>query len=361
MTEELKQFEKTIKKKHSFSWTPSFEDEIKTDLKKTVVIPIVLKTFEKLGWDVVFQDETSAEAKRKGDWDRWTEKISVSFQQGKLKVKSVSLGNEMWDVGRNSKRVQLFIYAFQQTEKEFDHEAIATLEKEVEETNNWDHYEIPASLPQPKIRKEPQFWIPVVGGIMTALLIGFVIAFLSVNGVYIIGLFEVGVAIIISFVLSQLIQLSNYTNYNKLHYVLIGIIILTYVSNQYFQYQLILVENSLYDFSFWEFMSVRIEAGLTIKDMDTGWIGLLISWVLQLVITYFFTAFRLVSSLTAYQLKRIPPEVIDFTYYHFVKGKTETQVRSELFSMGWKDKQDQDEIFESFGAIMNANELRRMD
>lgn len=66
-------------------------------------MPIVIKAFEKLGWDSVFQDEISAEAKRKGDWDRWTEKISVVYEYRKVKVKSISLENEMWDNGRNSK------------------------------------------------------------------------------------------------------------------------------------------------------------------------------------------------------------------------------------------------------------------
>ncbi|MBC8753367.1 hypothetical protein H2O64_01710 [Kordia sp. YSTF-M3] len=361
MTEELKQFEKTIKKKHRFNWTPKFENEIRTDLNKTVVIPIVIKTFKKLGWDIVYQDETNAEAKRKGNWDKWTEKISVTFHHGKLMVKSTSLGNELWDLGRNSIRVQLFIHAFKLTEKEFDKEAIIELEQEVEKANNLDDYEMPESLPQPKVRKEPQFWIPIVGGIITALLLGFVIAFLSVKGIYIIGLFELGVAIFIGFVLTQLIKLSNYTNYDKLHYLFIGIIIVTYVSNQYFQYQIILNENSLYNFGFWEFMSARIEAGLTIKDLNTGWIGLIISWAFQLGITYFIGAFRLLTSLTMYQLERIPPEVIDFAYYHLIKEKSIIQVRGELSQMGWKDTQDQNEIFEAIGAVQDIKEYRRME
>ena len=29
----------------------------------------------------------AAEAKRKGDWDRWTEKISVTYEFGKVKLK----------------------------------------------------------------------------------------------------------------------------------------------------------------------------------------------------------------------------------------------------------------------------------
>ena len=226
-----------------------------------------------------------------------TEKISISFDYGKLKVKSVSLGNEMWDNGRNSKRVKLFIHAFQKTEKEYDREAIAELKQEVEKINNWDDYEIPENLQQPKTRKEPQLWIPIVGGIITALVLGYIVAILSVKVIYIIGLFELGVALVMGFVLKQLIKKSNYTIYNHLHYLLIGMILITYISNQYFQYKIILNENNFQPFSFWEFIQARFKAGLTIKKLNTGWIGLLVSWILQLLITYFVGVLRLSSSL----------------------------------------------------------------
>ncbi|GAB3540228.1 hypothetical protein GCM10027443_37860 [Pontibacter brevis] len=361
MTEELKNYESTLRKKHSFNWTPKFEEEFWTDLNKIVFVPIVVKTFEKLGWDLVFQDETSAEAKRKGAWNSWTEKISVIYEYGKVKVKSVSLGNEMWDNGRNSKRVKLFIYTFQQTEKEFDKAALAELEKEVEKTKNWDDYEIPESLPQPKERKEPQLWVPIVGGIIAALLLGFVVAFLSLKGIYIIGVFEVGIAFAIGFVLKYLIKASNYTNYSKLNFLMIGMVGIVYVSNQYFQYQIILIENNLQPIGFLEFIKLRLEAGLTIKSLNNGWIGLVISWIFQLGLTYAMGVLRLVSNLTSYQLERVPMEVVDFAFYHFVKEKTEDQVRTELSKMGWTEEQDQDEVFESIGAVQGATELNRME
>lgn len=361
MTEEHKKYEKTIKKKHSFGWTPKYEEETKTSLNKTVFVPIVIKTFEKLEWDIVFQYENTVEAKRKGEWNRWTEKISVTFEFGKIKVKSISLGNEMWDNGRNSKRVKTFIHAFKEIEKSFDREALKKLEKETEKENNWDDYVIPETLPQPKKRENPQFWIPIIGGIVSALLLGFIVAFLSVKGIYIIGLFEVGVAIAIGFILKYLIKYSNYTDYDKLNYILIVMVVITYVSNQYFQYQMILIENNYEPIGFIEFIKLRLEGGLTIKSLNTGWIGLVISWVFQLGFTYAIGMLRLVSNLTSYQLDRIPMEVVDFAVYHFVKEKTENQVRTELSKKGWTEKQDQDEVFESIGAFQSATELNRME
>lgn len=361
MTEKLKKYESTIKKKHSIGWTPKFEEEFRTKLNQTVFIPIVIKTFEKLEWEIVYRDENSVEAKRNGFLNRSTEKITVSFDYGKVKVKSVSLGNEFWDNGNNSKRVRLFIYAFQQTEKEYDTKALSKLEKDVEKSNNWDDYQIPDSLPQPKASRKPQLWIPVVGGLLTALLLGFVLAFLSVKATYIIGLYEVGVAISMGYILKQLIKLSNYTVYNHLHYLLIGMILLTYTFNQYFQYLIIFQEHNLRSFSFWEFIKARFEIGLQLKSLDTGWIGLLISWGIQLVITYIVGALKLSSGLISYLLNRVPVEVVDFAIYHFVKEKSEDDVRNELSKYGWRKKQDQDEVFESIGAMEGATELNRME
>ncbi len=361
MTEELNQYEKAIKRKHSFGWTPKYEESFKTGLKETVFTPIAIQTFEKLGWVVVYQDDKTVEAKKEKSWSEWGNKITVTYEYGKVKVKSVSLGNEMWDFGRNSKRVKLFIHVFDETHKSFDSTTIKELEIATERANNWDDYEIPDSLPQPKERREPQFWIPIIGGIITALVLGLMVAFLSVKGIYIIGLFEVAVAIAIGFVFNYLIKLSNYTDYEKLNYILIGTVVLVYVSNQYFQYQIILYENHYEPIGFVEFIKLRLEGGLIIKSLNTGWIGLVLSWVFQLGFTYLIGMLRLVSNLTSYQLDRIPMEVVDFAFYHFVKEKPENQVRMELAKMGWTEKYDQDEVFESIGAVQGAVELNRME
>ena len=294
------------------------------------------------------------------DWSQWGQKITVVYEYGKVKVKSVSLGNEIWDLGRNSKRVKLFIYAFNQTVKEFDKDALLELEREVERANNWDDYKIPESLPQPEESKRTQFWLPVIGGLIASVLISGIVAFLSVKGIYIIGLFEVGVAFLLGIVLKHLIKSSDYTNYNKLHYLLIVMILIVYIFNQYFQYQIILNGNNYEPIGFIEFIKLRLEAGLTVRSLNTGWIGLVISWILQLGLTYIMGIFRLSINLTKYQLNKIPMEVVDFASYHFIKEKSEDQVRAELSKMGWTKKSDQDDVFKSIGAMQSATELNRV-
>lgn len=363
MEESLKAYEKTIKKKHSFGWSPKFEEEFRTNLSEKTFIPIAEKTIEKLEWDLVYKDQTNIEARRKENnfgFDKWTESITINFSHGKVNVKSESLGNEMWDNGRNSKRVKLFIHTLKEIEKNYDKEALEKIEIEVDKKNNWDDYIIPDSLPNPTKNKKPDFTIPVIGGLIISIIISFIIAKLSTNGFYIIGLVEFVVAFIIGFSLNQMIKLSNFTEFKKLQYLLIGMVILIYVLNQYFQYEIILRENNYDRIGFFEFIKLRLEHGLTIKKLNTGWIGLVISWVLQFVITYYFGLLKLITSITVYQLERIPTEVVDFAYYHLVKDKTEIEVRKELSSKGWSEKQCQDEVFEAIGAIHDATELNRM-
>jgi hypothetical protein len=363
MEESFKTYEKTIQKKHSFGWTPKFEEEFRTNLSEKTFVPVAEKAIEKLGWDIVYKDEKNIEAKRKETgfgFEKWTEIISISFNHGKILVKSESLGGEFWDNGRNSKRVKLFIHSFKETETSFDKHSLELLEVEVDKKNNWDDYIIPENLPKPLTSKKPNFVIPITGGILISLLLSLTLAKLSVNGIYIIFLFEFLVGVAIAFSLKFLIKFSNFSEFKKLQYLLIGMIILIYVLNQYFQYEIILRENNYDRIGFIEFIKLRLKQGLTLKGLNTGWIGLIISWIIQYVLTYYVAITKLFTILTSYQLERVPVEVVDFAYYHFLKDKTEDEVRKELSLKGWSDEQNQNEIFEAIDAIHSATEINRI-
>ncbi len=363
MDDIFKNYEKTITKKHSVNFTPKYKEEFSTSVNNTVFVAIAEKAVEKLGWDLIYKDEKNIEAKRKEKSlgiERWTEAITASYEYGNVVVKSESLGNEMWDMGRNSKRVKLFIYAFDETLKTFDRQSLNELEKEIEKKNNWDDYIIPETLPQPSQVKSPNITIPIIGGLIVSLILGAVLAFISLKGMYIIFLFEFLVATVIALAMKQLIKLSNFTNFNKLQYLLAGMIILIYISNQYFQYEIILNENNYDRIGFLEFLKLRFSQGLMIKNLNTGWIGLVISWILQLGLTGLFVYLKIISVLTKYAIERVPAEVVDFAYYHFLKEKTEEEVRNELAKKGWTDKVNQDEVFEAIGGLYNATELNRI-
>ena len=357
MTEELKKYEKSIDKKHSFGWTPKYEEDFRTQLNKVLFGAIAVQAFEKLGWDIVFRDEGSVSAKRKNDWDSWTEKITTKFEHGKVSVISSSLGNEMWDMGRNSKRVKLFIHVFKNIEASFDKSSLQELEDQTNKSNNWDDYEIPETLPKPINNKKPNLSLPILFGLISSFAIGLLIAFLSTKGFYVIGLFEIGVGFLIGLVLSFAIKLSNFTNYDKLHWLLIFMILIIYVSNQIFQYYIIMSNHEFESISIIEFMKLRFRAGLKVKSIETGWIGLVVSWLIQLGFTYLTGIIRLVKGLNDYVLARVPQEVVDFAFFHFVKDKTENQVRIELTNKGWSMEQSQNEVFEAIGAIQGINEF----
>ena len=358
MLEDLEKYEQSIKRTHSFAWTPKFEEEFHTNLNKTLVIAIAIKTFEKLEWHVVYEDEESVEAKRKDRWNKLTEKITVSYNYGRVKVKSVSLDG-VWDVGRNSLRVRLFIHAFAETEKEFDKAALADLEKETERKNNLDDYVIPTELPQPKKRKTPNVWITIAGATFVALMLGYLFAFLSVEVSYFLFLFELLVAFTLAFAFKYLVKLSNYTNLSKLKLILIGSIIVIYTSNQYFQYQILIEQYGDFSIGFFDFMKIRLGQGFQLESINTGWIGYIAVWIFQLVFTYWISWITFIRSIIKFLIERVPPEVVNFAYYHIVKGKTEEQLRAELSSMGWADTLNQDEVFESIDALQGATELNR--
>lgn len=357
----MKEYKRSIKKKHRFGFTLKYEKIFQTSLNPTVFTPIATEAIRDIGWNIVYEDPTTVEAKRKNNWGEWSEKISILYDHRKVKVRSVSLGNKIWDNGSNSIQVETFIYAFKETEKKYDKAALADLEKETEKIRNWDDYVIPDELPQPLKTKEPKAWIPLAGGIITALLSGYIIALIHDIGLYVVILNEVITGFLLAYIFKHLVTLSNYTNFRNLMFMLGGTIFMIYFSNQYFQYQDATEQLIHSNIDFLSFMKLRLNAGLRIDSIDMGWIGYIVLWAIQLGLTYIIAMYLLIFSITKYQLNRIPPEVVDFVYYHFLKGKTEEQVRIELSNMGWKEEQDQNEVFESVGALMGAIEINRME
>ncbi len=362
MTKNFEEFEKQITKKHSFSFTPKYKETFKTTVKPRIFVEIAVKAFETLEWDVVFLEENQVEAKRKNSFGSWTEKITALVDlKGEVEVKSISLGNEMWDNGRNSKRVKLFIYAFNDTLKTLDTQKLTELEEELKKKDNWDDYVIPEKLQPPEKFKEPQILIPALGLLGVAFILAYILAFVSINGIYVIGLFEVGIGIALGFSLKYLIQLGNYTDLSALKFVLGGAIVITYFFNQYFQYHIILSQNNYEPIGFIEFIKMRLEHGLTIKSMNTGAIGLIISWCIQLGLTFVVAYLRTISAIVKYTIERVPEEVVQFAMYHFVKGKNEIAVKQELSKLGWKNQLEHDAVFEAIGGMQGGQELGRME
>jgi len=360
MDKKYKDFEADIKGKHSFAFTPKYKEEFRIAIKARVFVEIAKMAFEALDWELVYFDDHQIEAKRANSFGSSTHSIvAKANHSGEVEVRSESLGNEMWDMGKNSKRVKLFIFAFNEVLKDYDADKLVELEKEVERKDNWDDYEVPESLPAPEKYKEPQLWVPLLGVGIVSLVLAFVIALLSLEGMYVIFLFELGVGVSLAFVLKLLMKQGNYTDWGKIKYVLIGGIVLTFLMNQVFQYQLVLARYGNDPIGFFEFIKLRMEQGLTIKSMNVGVIGLVVSWAIQIGLSYLIGFLRTIAAIVNISIERVPVEVIDYAMYHFVKGKNELAVKHELSKMGWKSDLEQEMVMEAIGGIQGGQEYRR--
>lgn len=358
MTPTIKELEKQISKTHKFAFTPKYKSEFYTQLSEKAFFAITNQAFEKLNWEIIYVDEYSIEAKRKTTnlgISQYTESIIVSYSHGMATVKSQSLGNEIWDNGRNSKRVHLFILVFQNIANNYNQKELKELEKIQESKDNWDDYKIPTYLPKPHPVRNPNIWFPITIAVFSSIILAYASAQATVNGKYIFFLFETLIGLALAFSLKIGIKYGNYTNYKKIKNILIASILIVFILNQFFQYNIILLENNLERIGFLNFLKLRFQQGLS----NFGSIGLIIIWIIQLGITLLFGYIFITRFLITYIVKRIPPEVIDFAFYHFIKGKDEHQVRKELAYLGWSNEQNQNEIFEAIDGIQTNNEINR--
>ena len=203
---------------------------------------MAIETIEKLDWNLVFSDDNIIEAKIKQNSfgsNEWTEKIIITYNNQNVTIRSVSLKSTFCDLGVNSKKVNLFIYAFTENLKLYDSEKLLNLEEKIVTERNMDDYIIPEKLSNPIAQKKPNIYIPIFGSLLISVSLGYLLAFISVESIYIIGLFEFIVAIIFAFFFKYLIKFSNYTNFDNLNYIIITSIVTIYFLNQFFQYQIL--------------------------------------------------------------------------------------------------------------------------
>lgn len=202
MTPELKKLEKQIPKKHKFGFTLKYQSEFQTELSERASFAVTNQVFKMLEWDVIYVDEHSIEAKRKAnssEMAQYTESIIVSYNSGVVTVKSESLRNGIWDNGRNSRRVNLFIHVFQDTVKNYNRKGLEQLEREEESRENWDDYPVPTELPPPHSVRTPRILFPIGIAILGSVLLAFALAWISLTWVYVILLFEVLVGLALAF------------------------------------------------------------------------------------------------------------------------------------------------------------------
>ena len=361
MNIEYENLQSTIKRKYSFKYKPEFSESFKTEIEDSQIIPLTIEVFEKLEWPIVYRDKKSVEAKRKGDWNKLTEKITVTKSaSGRIEVHSKTIEGNFIDFGKNSKRTGLFIALFQKLATEYQQNGkLKELETEFEKENSWADYEIPSELPKPKVTGKPNLALSIIGALVIAVLFGVIIAFLSVKFTYFIGVYELGIGFGIGYLFSLVLKATNFIEFRPIQLMVGGIMIVMFITSQFTQYQLIVSENNISDLGFFEFIKIRIENGLTIKSLNTGWIGLVLSWIFQIVFPYFLAIGKVGISSAKSIIEKIPDNVLEYAIYLFEMEKSESEVRAELAQKGWNKKSDQDDVFQAIAEISGFNQVRR--
>ncbi|MBO3699107.1 hypothetical protein [Roseivirga sp. E12] len=356
---QYRDFLKTVKPNHSFGFNLKSADSFETKTEYKVISSIFAEAFEKLGWHIVYHQEDQIEAKRANSSDVLTEKISVIIQKsGSVNILSESLRGSLWDMGNNSKRIQLLIHVFKEIQSSYDDEKINSLLSEIEKSETLADYVIPETLPQPNSKKEPLLWVVISMGVVSSLALGFIFALAS-KYFYIVIFYESLIAIALAFLLAEGAKWGNYSNYTILRSILGFASLAIVVLGQYFQHFLLQLENVNYSLTFAEFIRLRFEAGFEFDGFNTGWIGMSILLIAQLVIIYSLGVLNFIRRLSSYLIERIPREVLDFAFYHWVKSESESVVRKELSLKGWVSKDDQDRVFEAFDAMHVEQDLLR--
>ncbi len=359
MSPEIQKLERTIKKVHKVAFTPKYKENFHTRLSREAFIALAKKVIEKIGWDLIYFDDYTVEAQRMNEWETRTESITMTYDHHSVQIQSKSLGNQMWDFGYNSKRVKLFQLVLEQLESQLSPEEIQYFEEKQKSEFEMSDYEIPETLPPPKRYKRPNVSIVLAIAVIAALGIGYILGVSLAHNFYLIGVFDLAVGFVLGLIMVEAFKLANYTNYAHLRWIFIGVIALMFVSSQYFMFQIRIAQFPAARLNFIEFMRLRFVHGLEIKGLNTGWVGLVISWLILVLITYWIGIFRIGVGMVRYQLNRVPGEVIDFAVYYLVKDKTEDQVRDLLARKGWTKSEDQDQVFEAVGALGDLQQMRR--
>jgi hypothetical protein len=171
-----------------------------------------------------------------------------------------------------------------------------------------------------------------------ALLLGLGITFLRLRGWYLPVLTE-GLS---AWLLGRLIARAGYRggclSLRRLHTIILvssGLIVLGSLGFEYSLFQASQSET----IGLGQYFSLRLERGLTFGNSHWNGPGLVISWILQGVVLYFFALYSLYYGVSRLALRTVPEPVIIFVAYCRQQGLSDEEVRSKLQDQGWAGSQ----------------------
>lgn len=353
----------TFQGRIAYGWNPKSNQSIETKLPQDLALHTIQYAFMILYWDVVYADDNTVEAKRiGGQKNEPREKIIVEFKNNTVQIISKSLESNVCDFGSNHKRIEEFKTAFLALEEEYDAEKIESKSKELEKEKEdiKAAYQIPETLSSPPIIQESNLGILLLGAGFTSVILGITIGLITSVFMYLLFLYDAGIAFATSFTLVFLIKWSHISDYKQLQWIGYGTILLSYFVNQITQYFYLTYKFRVSDVSFWEYIVMSYNNGIYYEELRiSGW-GMLIVWVIEIGIAILLFRSFFANRIINYDYKQVPEDVLEFAIYYFEQEeKTEEEVRKELEKKGWTEEKQQDLVFKAIGAIITYQNSRR--
>jgi hypothetical protein len=232
--------------------------------------------------------------------------------------------------------------------------------------SSYEQYTAPVSLPSPTKEQPASFpIISIVLGCLTAVGLGIAL-FLASRLIYIVILYNVFIGVCLGKVISYGIGVAGYRGVFMLKLVTTVCAFLVYLAFYVvlLAYALIYMEES---FSFIElpiiFINFMREAAEVQEffGAEIGTIGNIIIWIVELLITCFYSWAQVKIKLRAMDVESVPIEVIEFILYLYDKNYELNNVRRELADRGWRDRIDQDKALSATSSLLSLEQDEGQD
>ena len=340
MNDTFKTYEESLHTVYIFS-LPQYKDTIHTDLSMDAFMVTAKKALKDLDWTLISESDNTLIAEREEidlGFRIPTERITIKYSFGVIEIKSKSL-SKIISLGRNWKRVKLFIFAYEETRLKMTEEDLRQIDDETIE--KWSSYTVPSQLTPPTLPKPYSYHLLIILGLALSLIIGFVSALNTKTDFFILFMLDYLFLYIIEFTIGYGMKRLYYIGIAEANFIILCILLLGCFFHQFFYYELILEQNEVSPIGFWSFLKL----GGAITSMSYGWLLLLLVSAFQIFMMFLIITLRLYSLIILFIQKTIPKDVSDFCTYLFIKGKTDEEVRLELAAKGWSDVIYQDNAF----------------
>lgn len=353
MGKNYKAFENELSRQHRFGFfkKPNYEKTIEVKLDEALCEAVIQKAVELLGWRLLSVERGTIVARSTEKWGTHG-RIEISYMEtNRIRVKSESWLDQRWDLGRNSIRVQLFIEVFREAAEKLTEGNKEQVSKLQRVNFGLYDYKIPEHLPSPTAFLKTRKWVPVVFGLIVSVILGVFAGYLSYLDLFVAFTKELilGFSLWIAIVAGA--KLGNYLKISGLLWISLACVgvffLITELSIYFFE-----AGNEIFQLSVFQYSDERLNELFGSHKLSKILIGMIIYFGIFLLIGSSFVI-NLKTTVSEYERKKIPKEVIELVRYFIINKKTTQQIRIELSKRGWNKKETQDLIFKTVATSTN--------